>query len=72
MFYHCSTQGRKDWFDGIVQSVTMQNKYDIAYDHNDSQEMGEKNFEKYDLDIDKQAVAYLAQLHGDPVEEKLL
>jgi len=65
MFYHCSTQGRKDWFDGIVQSVTMQNKYDIAYDHNDSQEMGEKNFEKYDLDIDKQAVAHLAQLHGD-------
>jgi len=27
--------------------------------------MGEKDFEKYSLDIDKQAVAHLAQLHGD-------
>jgi len=43
----------------------MQNKHDKAYDDNDSEEMSEKDFKKYILDINKQAVAHFAQLHGD-------
>jgi len=57
MLYYSGTQGPKDWFNGIVRSVPMQNKYDIAYDYNYSQEMGEKKIEKYGLDIDKQAIS---------------
>jgi hypothetical protein len=45
VFFINGANGPTDYFEGVVRSITPENKYDIAYADNDSEEFSEKDFE---------------------------
>jgi len=56
--------GPTDFFEGVVRSVTADNKYDVVYDNYDEEEMGEAEFEIYKMKVKDQIVANLANVQS--------
>jgi hypothetical protein len=50
------TSGSLDFFEGTVRSITSDNKYDIVYDDNDSEEMSEREFAHFSLSMVERVV----------------
>ena len=65
VFFINGANGPTDYFEGVVRSITPENKYDIAYADNDSEEFSEKDFERYRLSPQEQKMAHLAKFGGD-------
>ena len=57
VFFVNGPNGPTDFLQGVVRSVIATNKYDVIYDDNDEEEMGEAEFEVCKIKFKDQVVA---------------
>jgi len=64
VFFINGPNGPTDVFHSVVRSVTATNKYDVMYNDNDEEEMGEAEFEICKMKVKDQVVTNLANVSG--------
>jgi len=65
VFFVNGPNGPTDFLQGVVRSVIATNKYDVIYDDNDEEEMGEAEFEVCKIRVKDQVVAKLTNVQGE-------
>ena len=64
VFFMNGSNGTTDFSQGVVRSVTAIWKYDIMYDDHNEVEMGEAEFQIYEIKVKDRVVAKLANVPG--------